>query len=42
MASFCQAEGGTLTLDDIAASRARWESPVTVNYRGLDVYACGP
>ena len=42
IASFCQAEGGTLTLDDIAASGARWEPPVTVNYRGLDVYACGP
>jgi len=33
---------GLLTLEDLAGYRARIEEPVTVNYRGYDVYKCGP
>jgi gamma-glutamyltranspeptidase/glutathione hydrolase len=40
--AFCQAEGGLLTRDDLAAYRVRCEPPVTVNYRGYDVYGTGP
>jgi gamma-glutamyltranspeptidase / glutathione hydrolase len=40
--SFCQAEGGLLTLEDLAAYQVRCEPPVTVRYRGYDVYATGP
>jgi len=40
--AFCQAEGGLLTMDDLAAYYVRCEPPVTVNYRGYDVYATGP
>lgn len=40
--SFCQAEGGLLTLEDLAAYRVRSEPAVTINYRGYDVYATGP
>lgn len=40
--SFCQSEGGLLTLDDLAAYRVRSEPAVTVNYRGYDLYATGP
>ena len=40
--AFCQAEGGLLTMHDLAAYAVRDEPPVTVNYRGYDVYATGP
>ena len=40
--SFCQAEGGLLTMADLADYRVRQEPPVKVDYRGYDVYACGP
>ncbi len=34
--------GGLITMADMAATRARIEEPVTVRYRGIDVYKCGP
>ena len=40
--SFCQEHGGLLTMEDLAEYHVRIEPPVTVNYRGYDVYACGP
>ena len=40
--SFCQEQGGLLTMDDLAEYHVRWEPPIRVNYRGYDVYACGP
>jgi gamma-glutamyltranspeptidase/glutathione hydrolase len=40
--AFCQAEGGLLTMADLADYRVRCESPVRVNYRGYDVCATGP
>ena len=33
---------GLLSLEDLAEYHARFEEPVTVNYRGYDVYKCGP
>jgi gamma-glutamyltranspeptidase/glutathione hydrolase len=33
---------GLLTEEDFAEWRPRFEAPVTVRYRGLDVYKCGP
>lgn len=52
LAAFCQnnafpdASGkehrGLLTMDDFRAYRTRIEEPVTVNYRGYQVYKCGP
>ncbi len=38
---FARERGALITYDDIAASRVRLEPPVSVNYRGVDVYACG-
>jgi len=35
-----KAHGGLLSVDDFAGWRARIEEPVTVNYRGLDVFKC--
>jgi gamma-glutamyltranspeptidase/glutathione hydrolase len=40
--AFCQAEGGLLTMADLANYRVRCEPPVRVNYRGYDVCATGP
>jgi gamma-glutamyltranspeptidase/glutathione hydrolase len=40
--AFCQAEGGLLTMADLAAYQVRCDPPVKVNYRGYDVYATGP
>jgi gamma-glutamyltranspeptidase / glutathione hydrolase len=40
--AFCQAEGGLLTMADLANYRVRCDPPVQVNYRGYDVYATGP
>ncbi|MGQ4807421.1 Glutathione hydrolase proenzyme [Candidatus Entotheonellaceae bacterium PAL068K] len=39
---FCQAQGGLMTLDDLAAYQARCEPPVMVPYRGYEVYGTGP
>jgi gamma-glutamyltranspeptidase / glutathione hydrolase len=40
--AFCQAEGGLLTMADLAAYRVRCEPPVRVQYRGYEVCATGP
>jgi gamma-glutamyltranspeptidase / glutathione hydrolase len=40
--AFCQAEGGLLTMADLADYQVRCDPPVQVNYRGYDVYATGP
>jgi gamma-glutamyltranspeptidase / glutathione hydrolase len=40
--TFCQGEGGLLTMADLADYRVRCGPPVQVNYRGYDVYATGP
>ncbi len=39
---FAQREGGLLDLADLAGFETHVEAPVTVNYRGYDVYKCGP
>ena len=40
--AYGQEHHGLLTLEDLAGYRSRIEEPVTVNYRGYDVYKCGP
>lgn len=42
IADFVQREGGLPDLADLAAFETHVEAPVTVNYRGYDVYKCGP
>ncbi|MBI4279331.1 MAG: gamma-glutamyltransferase family protein [Armatimonadetes bacterium] len=39
---FCRAEGGLLSLEDMAAFSVRVEPPVRATYRGHEVYGCGP
>jgi gamma-glutamyltranspeptidase/glutathione hydrolase len=33
---------GLISLEDFERYHARFEEPITVNYRGFDVYKCGP
>ena len=42
MADFSRQQGGWLTKEDLAEFSVGIEEPVTVNYRGYDVWACGP
>ena len=37
-----QALGGTLTLEDLANTHATWETPLTTNYHGYDIYELPP
>ncbi len=42
IAAFFEREGGLLTLDDLAAHRSDWVTPLCVPYAGLDVYELPP
>lgn len=42
IAAHAQAHGGFLAEEDFANFHSKIESPVVINYRGYDVYKCGP
>ena len=42
MVRFSEAQGGWLTLEDLAEFRVAVEEPVKTTYRGYEVYSCGP
>lgn len=42
MVAWSQRQGGWLSKHDLAEFRVGLEDPVSVNYRGYDVWACGP
>ncbi len=42
MAEFHRSEGGLMTREDLADFEVREEPPVSISYKGYDVYACGP
>lgn len=42
VADFLQEQGGFLTYEDLAAHRSEWVEPVSVNYRGYDVWELPP
>lgn len=42
IASFIQAQGGYLTVDDLATHQSEWIDPVSTNYRGYDVWELPP
>jgi gamma-glutamyltranspeptidase/glutathione hydrolase len=42
MVAKSQALGGTMTLEDLAATHATWETPITTNYHGYDIYEMPP
>jgi len=42
IAGFLREQGGFLALDDLAAHRSEWIDPVSVNYRGYDVWELPP
>jgi gamma-glutamyltranspeptidase/glutathione hydrolase len=37
-----RALGGTMTLEDLAATRATWDTPITTRYHGYDIYEMPP
>ena len=40
--SFIKEQGGFLSLDDLSSHRSQWVEPVSVNYRGYDVWELPP
>lgn len=42
IAAHAKAQGGLLTVEDLATFRIQIEEPVALNYRGYEVYKCGP
>ena len=42
MVAFNQAQGGLLSLADLAEFAAPQEPPASINYKGIDVVTCGP
>jgi gamma-glutamyltranspeptidase / glutathione hydrolase len=42
IATFVQGHEGLLDIDDLAAFETKVEMPVSVNYRGYEVFKCGP
>lgn len=42
MADFIQSQGGFLSVEDLATHTAEWVTPVSVNYRGYDVWELPP
>ncbi len=42
IASFIQEQGGFLSTEDLAAHHSEWVEPVSVNYRGYDVWELPP
>ena len=39
---FVQVEGGLLTMEDMAEFSVGVDTPPSIDYRGIEVYACGP
>ena len=42
IAKYHNDNGGWVTADDLAAYEVSFEKPVSTNFHGVDVYACGP
>lgn len=42
MADYVQAQGGFLSVEDLAEHRGEWVEPVSTNYRGYDVWELPP
>lgn len=42
IAAYMKEQGGFLTYDDLAAHKSEWVEPVSVNYRGYDIWELPP
>jgi len=42
IANVIQQSGGCLTLGDLAAHHSTWDAPISVNYRGMQIWECPP
>jgi len=42
IADYCKANGGFITMEDLAEQHCEWVEPISTNYRGYTVYECPP
>lgn len=42
IADYIQAQGGFLSVDDLASHKGEWVEPISTNYRGVDVWELPP
>ncbi len=42
IAQTVQSAGGCLSLEDLAAHQSTWETPIKVDYRGVNIWECPP
>ena len=42
IANYIQAQGGFLSVDDLASHKGEWVQPISTNYRGVDVWELPP
>ncbi len=42
IATRVQSAGGRMTLEDLASHTSTWDTPISVDYRGVQVYECPP
>ena len=42
MVEFNRAQGGLLSLDDLGEFEAKLEPPMSIDYKGIEVFTCGP
>jgi gamma-glutamyltranspeptidase/glutathione hydrolase len=42
MVEFNRAQGGLLSLEDMAGFEAKLEPPASIDYKGIEVFTCGP
>ena len=42
MVAAIQADGGALTLDDLANHESLWQDPLVTTYRGIEIFQCPP
>jgi gamma-glutamyltranspeptidase/glutathione hydrolase len=42
IADYCAKNGGYITLEDLAATKSEWVTPISTNYRGYDVFEMPP
>ena len=42
IADYMKANGGFITLEDLAATKSEWVEPISTNYRGYDVFEIPP
>ena len=42
MVEFNRAQGGLMSLEDMESFEAKLEPPASIDYKGIEVFTCGP